>query len=479
LVCWDINYNYIDCRNKNISGDKEMIKQIISILMLLIFVSPASAWWDDDWNYRREIIINHSMVNHTQSNFPIMIQITTSGLNDNGTDARFTDSNDNELAREIEYYNSTSKVLTAFFNVTTLSNTSDTIIYLYSGNPSASGPAADSTYGSQAVWSNDYFDINLMADTSDSTGEGNTLSLVGTPTVGDMDYGKGYVLNGGTDYLRLTANADMRAMDYTTIKFSIDNSDASIQRIITWHDSTNGGEWNIKRETSGEIKFAYITGGVWAYKTILVSYVVDQEYIITLSKTDGTTMAIYLDGSLVDIVINMEQDGGYGAQHFYIGASHIGTQILNGNIAILYLGGIIKFENYIITIHNNLNNPTTTGTAPFFLSFGSEEHCPKIPPNPTNLDHTKGFFWVNHTWEAGTGNITDSYNVSHNSVWYNNTINSYYYSGDIGDGGYSEILIYAYNNSGFLSEEYVTQNISAPPYITIYKRRILGKSYMG
>jgi len=41
-----------------------------------------------------------------------------------------------------------------------------------------------------------------------------------------------------------------------------------------------------------------------------------------------------------------------------------------------------------------------------------------LPPTPTTLQHTTGNFWVHHTWEAGAGNVTDSYNITVNSVWH-------------------------------------------------------------
>ena len=41
------------------------------------------------------------------------------------------------------------------------------------------------------------------------------------------------------------------------------------------------------------------------------------------------------------------------------------------------------------------------------------------PPSAVNLTSTQGNFWINHSWEAGAGNVTDSYNVSVNGSWTN------------------------------------------------------------
>src|SRR3990172_11286066 len=69
-----------------------------------------------------------------------------------------------------------------------------------------------------------------------------------------------------------------------------------------------------------------------------------------------------------------------------------------------------------------------------------------IPPVPTNLINTHDNLWINHSWEAGTGNVTDSYNVSVNDVWTNGTISTYNNT-SFPPHGWSNITVYAYNIS--------------------------------
>ena len=69
------------------------------------------------------------------------------------------------------------------------------------------------------------------------------------------------------------------------------------------------------------------------------------------------------------------------------------------------------------------------------------------PPSPVNLISTQGNFWINHSWEAGSGNDTDSYNVSVNGTWTNGTTANYNNS-TIGPHGWSNISVYSYNSSG-------------------------------
>ncbi len=88
--------------------------------------------------------------------------------------------------------------------------------------------------------------------------------------------------------------------------------------------------------------------------------------------------------------------------------------------------------------------------------------APAIPPAPTNLANTTGNFWVNHTWSAGAGNVTDSYNVLQNGTWHNSTPYPYYNATLIPPHGYSNITVYAYNSSstGTLSAGSDTQNVT-------------------
>jgi hypothetical protein len=90
-----------------------------------------------------------------------------------------------------------------------------------------------------------------------------------------------------------------------------------------------------------------------------------------------------------------------------------------------------------------------------------------IPPDPTNLTNTTGRYWVNYTWQAGSGgevdlpdfgdksasavfdmgNVTDSYNVSVNGGWYNGTTNTSI-NETVGSGEWVNITVWAWNASG-------------------------------
>ena len=114
-----------------------------------------------------------------------------------------------------------------------------------------------------------------------------------------------------------------------------------------------------------------------------------------------------------------------------------------------------------------------------------------IPPDPTNLVNTTSRYWVNYTWQAGsggqgdseiasdlldvgdnstlevfdTGNVTDSYNISVNGDWYNGTTKTSINKSineTVSSGRWVNITVWAWNASGtgMLSSGCVSDNVS-------------------
>jgi len=99
-----------------------------------------------------------------------------------------------------------------------------------------------------------------------------------------------------------------------------------------------------------------------------------------------------------------------------------------------------------------------------------------IPPAPTNIISVPNLILgSNFSWQSGTGNITDSYNITwrcYNSSWVlqnqivNYNINNNYYDNSCGSPGsihgYLNMSVYAYNNSGIgtLNTTYIFNSTS-------------------
>lgn len=111
------------------------------------------------------------------------------------------------------------------------------------------------------------------------------------------------------------------------------------------------------------------------------------------------------------------------------------------------------------------NEPSPNGSRINMGAYGNTGEASKSSsygaPSPTNLQSTKGTTWVNHTWDAGSGNVTDSYNVSINAVWHNTTVNDYYNHIGMSPETWSNITVWAFNNTDGISQGSVSQNIQS------------------
>ena len=119
----------------------------------------------------------------------------------------------------------------------------------------------------------------------------------------------------------------------------------------------------------------------------------------------------------------------------------------------------IRFYN--LTHYDNITTPTYSNVT---VAVGDY-----IPPDATTLVNSTGNFWVNHTWNNGTGNITNSYNVSVNVTWYNCTTNLYYNNTPLTAHKWSNITVWAYNTSGSgtLSAGSISQNTQIPNNVPV------------
>ncbi|MDJ1422443.1 MAG: PxKF domain-containing protein [Candidatus Methanoperedens sp.] len=100
------------------------------------------------------------------------------------------------------------------------------------------------------------------------------------------------------------------------------------------------------------------------------------------------------------------------------------------------------------TVQVNATNSNGTSNAITWTVTVKAQPVMYIPPTPTNINSTTGSFWVNTTWQAGTGNATDSYNLSVNNVWTNGTASTSVNSSSLPAHAWQNVTVYAYNASG-------------------------------
>jgi hypothetical protein len=144
----------------------------------------ATAWWDNDWAFRKQITIDHTKVDADLTNFPALIRFDSdadlaAAVQSDGDDIVFTSASGSKLDHEIEHFDGATGELVAWVNVPSLSSTTDTILYMYYGNA-----AAINQENVEGVWDANYMMVQHLQETTgthkDSTSNGND----GTPQGG-------------------------------------------------------------------------------------------------------------------------------------------------------------------------------------------------------------------------------------------------------------------------------------------------------
>ncbi len=173
----------------------------------------------DDFSYYKVITIDHNKVNGTHANFPVLISIIDSDLDDkaqfDGDDIAFANSTawlDHEIELYDPFYSANEAELIAWVRIPLLSTSSDTTIFLFYGDPDFIGSHENPT----GVWDSNYKGVWHLkedpgpgnpGDIKDSTINGNHGTAV---VMGSIDQEPGQI-DGCLDF---DGNADP---DYVSI----------------------------------------------------------------------------------------------------------------------------------------------------------------------------------------------------------------------------------------------------------------------
>lgn len=194
-----------------------------------------ATWYNSDWSYRKKITIDHTKVAGDLTYFPVLINIASdanlaSYARDDGFDILFTSANGtSKLDHERESFDGNTGKLIAWVKVPTLSSTTDTVLFMYFGNPGA----ADQQNG-PGVWDANYAAVYHMSQSpagtiSDSTGNHLDLTshggMVGSNLVSGQ-VGNAITFDGTDDGLYSSST-------FTTTSFTLE----------AWVSNNNTGYW--------------------------------------------------------------------------------------------------------------------------------------------------------------------------------------------------------------------------------------------
>jgi hypothetical protein len=340
------------------------------------------AWWNSEWDFRKEVVLNRSMVNNDLVNFPVMIRVDDSDLNTHaqadGDDIVFTDYAGSKLHHEIEYYSAGS--LVAWVNVTYLSASEDTVLYMYYGNGSCT-----SQENIAGVWDSHYRLVQHLNETSgthyDSTvhdNDGTQAGGVDQNAVGIVDGADSF--DGVDDYINCGNDASLDVSSITVsgwIKPHLSGDDW--QRLLAKETAGNGaGGYGVYVHTDGEIYFG-LNGSMVNTTGYSVAADVWSQVVCT---ADGVNEKIYINGELILTSSEGLIPASSSAPLWIARSPNVVDRAFNGSVDEVRVSNPVRNASWINTSYLNIVDPDG------FHQFGEQESqmpLDEIPPEISSI----------------------------------------------------------------------------------------------
>lgn len=395
-------------------------------------------WWHGDWNYRKKVVIDHTMVDNTLFNFPILFDNTSADFShaqNDGDDFVFVAyDNTTVYNHEIDSYNAGTNRLIAWVNINSLPSGEDTILWLYYGN---SGCASQEN--PIGVWDSNYVGVwhlndNTTSDTLDSTSYGNVGNKKGAnepiEVAGKIVNAQGY--DGSDDYVDCGNDVSLQITDAISLE-------AWIKAEVIQEELASG---IVTKDYTGSSNRAYnlhlssaTAPNPWALRLRLdgvglvngTTDLRDDTWHYVVGTWDGT-LRVYVDsveenssvaaGSITNAAVNVR-----------IGDFVSDKLRFNGSIDEVRISKIVRDGSWINATYRTTNSPTA------FLTVGGEEELiviqvsnPYPPDGAVDVEFTPTMnITVNHikgdqmdiTWRWNNSGIWDVFGT--NMSIYNGT----------------------------------------------------------
>ena len=330
--------------------------------------------YPDSYQYRRTIVLGHVNVPNTdQTDFPVLISGTYSYLatigngglvqNSSGYDIIFSldPEGGTKLDHEIDGYNPVTGTVAFWVRIPTLSHTSDTVIYLFYGNPNITS----SQENKSGVWKNGYASVYHLGNgttlgLTDSGSAGYTLTGSAAAVTGKIGGGAAFNGNPGTYLYYDSVSAYPSGESPVTLEtwVQLASSTGNVEILGYGGNSANGSRdafyWdgsNILMElenmaVSGPMPF----NNSWHH---LVS-------VYGGGALSTSTDQLYLDG----VPLSTSTGGGWPAlttTEFKIGGIPTVTSCcaLSGSVDEVRVSTVVRSADWVATEYANESSPST------------------------------------------------------------------------------------------------------------------------
>jgi len=373
---------------------KKIISTILIGILLVCFWNPSAVvkakdddWWNTNWEFRKEITIDHGLVAADLENFPILFHNISKNFSDHaqldGDDFVFINIDGTiQYNHEIEYYSGTTGELIAWVNITDLSSTVDTSLYIYYGNPSCSNQE-----NGIGTWDSNYVGVWHCNNEIDG-GEGDIKDSTiyynnGTAqNMEEEDFVKGKISGaynfGGSNEKVLVYGSQYGSLDLTgnfTLEcwWNASDLDSAYNALMGKRHSSLGFqyEYRLRDTLFTKNKYSLLTTGgsrdddtkndedIWYYATVTL---------------DSVNITFYNDG-FVSTVHDTAEPKSINALFGFGSAGEYNNYFI-GIIDEVRVSKISRCPAWVETSYNTMNSPI------IFLKVGAEESKPveNIPP---------------------------------------------------------------------------------------------------
>ncbi|UCE38259.1 MAG: DUF2341 domain-containing protein, partial [Thermoplasmata archaeon] len=341
---------------------------------------------NDAWLYKKNITINSSQVESDLTYFPVLISITDSDLankaNIEGNDIYFTKSDGTtRLNHEIESYESTAGELVAWVNITSLSSSSDTYIYMHYGKPNCFSIA-----NPEGVWDSAYVGVWHLGETYGTIYDSTSNDFDAT-TYGDLSLDSNGKIAGGSEYNGTYNNSvnipDDSALEPSSITVEcwwstdvlLPSDDDFLSAISKSDNSWNDGYIMCLYRNDGSSfnGFMFFSDfGDWAPAQWDISNVAvgSWYYAAGTYNSSGDVTKLFINGSEVDsassagAIVGTSVDLNFGTHDW---------EEWDGKLDEIRISNIVRSDAWLNTTYNCQHNTST------FISVGNEESSGASP----------------------------------------------------------------------------------------------------
>ncbi len=339
--------------------------------------------FDEGWLYRKKITIDHDEVDGDLSDFPVLISIVDSDIRnkaqDDGDDILFMDDSGvaNRLFHEIEKYVGSSGRLVAWVNIPILVENTDTVFYIYYGNPNC-----DSQEYPSKVWDDNYIHVWHLGDSLEDSagiddGENHGTNIVSGKIGNARDFE-----NSEEDYISFGDMSQPGDGSLSTMTWECWVKPETQDSILMTKYNTQGTDYvsyfisfvdNGKfrscaykgtggKRTNGITNDSYSTVGQWIYltSTFLLGGINEIDIFI-----NGDEVAVTHEKRAGDYMRDTPVSDDLGRHR-----PESGTKYADAVFDEVRWSKIIRSSAWIKTSYNNMNDPSD------FMRFGPEETSP-------------------------------------------------------------------------------------------------------